>query len=128
MPKRKKSLTVRIPPYVNPRNSWRLQIYGIVGDKKRKLGIRYSKSDKLEDHVHLYFDKQEITFHDIDNRLKDITDALQGRVGGEKSIRKVKPIIPNDNQIYRVIAEKGLISPQSHGWGHLRIKKISMAK
>jgi hypothetical protein len=36
--------------------------------------------------------------------LKDILDALQGRAGGSKKIRRLAPLIPNDSQIYRVIA------------------------
>jgi hypothetical protein len=62
--------------------------------------------------------------HDVDNRLKDILDALQGRAGGPKKKRTLEPIIPNDRQIYRVIMEKGLPPRQSKGFGHLTIRKF----
>lgn len=61
--------------------------------------------------------------HDIDNRLKDIMDALQGRAGGPKSRKALTPIITNHNQIYRVIIEKSAPPKQSHGLGHLTIRK-----
>jgi hypothetical protein len=62
---------------------------------------------------------------DVDNRLKDFLDALQGHVGGGgKKQRMVRPLIPNDNQIFRVIAEKCLPPKQRrHGRGHLTIRK-----
>lgn len=62
-----------------------------------------------------------LSFHDVDNRLKDIMDALQGRAGGSKKIRRWTPIIPNDKQIYRVTIEKALPPKQSKGLGHLVI-------
>lgn len=50
-------------------------------------------------------------------------DALQGRVGGPKAIRRLQQIIPNDHQIYRVVIEKMLPPGQSHGMGLLVIRK-----
>jgi hypothetical protein len=64
-----------------------------------------------------------LSSHDVDNRLKDIMDALQGRAGGSKKIRRCPPIIPNDNQIYRVTVAKALPPKQSKGWGHLVITR-----
>ena len=61
--------------------------------------------------------------HDVDNRLKDIMDALQGRAGGPKNRKPLIPTITNDNQIYRVIIEKLAPPKQSHGLGHLTIRK-----
>ena len=70
-----------------------------------------------------------MSFMDIDNRLKDIMDSLQGHVGGTgKKQRLLKPIIQNDSQIYRVIIEKGLPPRQSHGLGHLIIRKYKRPK
>jgi Holliday junction resolvase RusA-like endonuclease len=61
--------------------------------------------------------------HDVDNRLKDILDALQGRAGGPKSTRKLKAIIPNDSQVFCVTVEKLPAPWQSHGLGHVRVTK-----
>jgi hypothetical protein len=41
--------------------------------------------------------------HDVDNRLKDILDALQGRFGRSKSSRR---LIENDRKVCRVVMEK----------------------
>ena len=64
-----------------------------------------------------------LSSHDVDNKLKDIMDALQGRAGGSKKIRRSPPIIPNDKQIYRVTIEKALPPKQSKGLGHLVITR-----
>jgi len=88
-----------------------------------KTGIAYNPSDKLELRVKLYMDSTAISFHDIDNRLKDIMDALQGRAGGSKKHRILTPIIPNDKQIYCVTIEKALPPKQSKGMGHLVITR-----
>jgi len=90
----------------------------------KERNIYYTTEDKLELIIRLYFDKIKLPFVDTDNRLKDIMDALQGHVGGGvKKARLLKPIIPNDSQIYRVIAEKCLPPKQSHGLRHLMIAK-----
>jgi hypothetical protein len=36
-----------------------------------------------------------LEIHDVDNRLNDVLDALQGRMGGSKAVRKFEPIILN---------------------------------
>jgi hypothetical protein len=42
----------------------------------------------------------------VDNRLKDILDALQGRFGGSKSARSKTRLFENDRQVCRVVIEK----------------------
>ena len=79
--------------------------------------------DKLELIITLYLNHTELRFHDVDNRLKDIMDALQGRAGGPKSERALDPIIPNDHQVFKVTIEKRIPPGQSHGMGHLIIRK-----
>jgi hypothetical protein len=44
--------------------------------------------------------------HDVDNRLKDILDALQARFGGPKSTRRKYRLFQNDRQVSRVVIEK----------------------
>jgi hypothetical protein len=44
----------------------------------------------------------------LDNRLRDVLDALQGFIGDKGKRRALRPIIPNDNQIYGPMAEKRL--------------------
>ncbi len=54
--------------------------------------------------------------HDIDNRLKDILDALQGRVGGSKGKKPLKQIIPNDRQVFRLTGVKKTAETESGFW------------
>jgi hypothetical protein len=115
MPKRKLSLKVRIPEYKSPRNAWRLGIHEAVLEQQEKKGIKYHSSDKLQVIVKLYLRVRKLLITDVDNRLKDILDALQGRAGGPKNIRSLKPIIPNDNQVYN---EKNIIQQHQLIDGH----------
>ena len=64
-----------------------------------------------------------IGFHDVDNRLKDVLDSLQARMGGSKAMRQYQPLIPNDSQVFTVTVTKMLPPPQSHGMGHVTITK-----
>ena len=123
MPKRKLTLKVRIPPYESPRNLWRKEIHKAVVEQEVKTGVRYKPEDKLEVIVRIYLDDRKLHSIDVDNRLKDILDALQGRAGGTKKIATMKPIVPNDRQIYRVTIEKMFPPKQSHGLGHLVVRK-----
>ncbi len=43
--------------------------------------IRYTPKDKLEIYLRLYFREPDLSRIDVDNRLKDVMDALQGQVG-----------------------------------------------
>ena len=123
MAKRRHTLHVRIPPYRHPRNAWRRSIHAEVVTVADSRGVAYLPEDKLELIITLYLDEIGLRFHDVDNRLKDIMDALQGKAGGPKSKRPLKPIIPNDHQVFRVAIEKMLPPGQSHGMGHLVIRK-----
>ncbi len=124
MAKPRLHLRVRIPPYRAPRNAWRRSLNALTGQRQKQAGIWYRESDRLEVHIRLYMDTRSLRSHDVDNRLKDILDALQGRAGGSKRVRLLPAIVPNDRQIYRVSIEKGLAPWQSHGLGHLVIRKF----
>lgn len=125
MSKRRQSLRVRIPPYRPPRNAWRESIHTEILTVAESRGVAYQAEDKLELIITLYLDETGLTLHDVDNRLKDIMDALQGRAGGPKSTHHLKPIIPNDHQVFRVIVEKMLPPRQSRGMGHLVVRKYN---
>ena len=74
--------------------------------------------------VKLYLRGRALEIHDVDNRLNDILDALQGRAGGSKAVRKLKPIILNDRQVYRVVVTKSSPPGQSHGLGHVVVGSL----
>lgn len=123
MAKRPLTLKFRIPPYKTPRNAWRREIYKAVEQARKEADVAYDAADHLQLDVLIYMDESELSFHDVDNRLKDIMDALQGRIGGSKGKRDLPPIIPNDSQFFRVTVEKRLTVPQSLKMGHVVIRK-----
>ena len=124
MPKRPLALKVRIPEYRAPRQAWRRALWHAADTQCRQAGITYRADDVLEIHLRLYLTRSGLFFNDVDNRLKDCLDALQGRTGGARYGPKLPPLIPNDRQIWRVIAEKMLAPPQARGRGHLMIRKL----
>jgi Holliday junction resolvase RusA-like endonuclease len=123
MARRRQTLRIRIPPYRYPRNEWRRAIHAELSKAVTAQAVEYRPEDKLELIVTLYITEDKIGWHDVDNRLKDIMDALQGRAGGPKWERSLRLIVPNDHQIHKVTIEKRTPPPQSHGLGHLIIRK-----
>jgi Holliday junction resolvase RusA-like endonuclease len=124
MPKSSQKLKFRLPEYVSPRNTWRRKIYAAAVAAANKQGVSYPEDAKLAVEVRLYLRGRALEIHDVDNRLKDILDALQGRMGGSKAVRKFAPIIQNDRQVYRVVVTKSLPPKQSLGLGHVSITVV----
>lgn len=124
MPKRPLKLHIRIPPYRGPRSAWRRLIHAAVLDAQQRSAAQYNETDRLEISVRLYMPSSVLTSNDVDNRLKDVLDAVQGRAGGTKRVRTLRAIVPNDRQIFRVIIEKVLPPKQSRGLGHLTIRRL----
>jgi len=119
-------LKVRIPAYKHPRNEWRKEIHEAVWEEMTAKGIRKAsfKDLPLEIRVRIYFDdERDLEIHDVDNMLKDIMDALQGRMGGPKNVHKFKTLIANDKKVYKVSICKQLAPPQSKNMGHLEIRE-----
>ena len=114
----------RIPAYAPPRNAWRQLIHAAARTAARRAAVVYCASDRLAVNVALCFAGTAVELHDVDNRLKDILDALQGRMGGPKSVPPHAPLIPNDRQIYRVSVTTLSPPKQSRGAGHATITRF----
>jgi hypothetical protein len=122
MSKPKLSVRFRIPPYVSPRATWRRQIHEAAERAMRDAAIEYDPGDVLELDVRIYLRGRALEIHDVDNRLKDVMDSLQGHVGGAGKKRSSLPaLIPNDRQVFRVVIEKESPPKQSRGFGHVTI-------
>ena len=80
-------------------------------------------SDVSRSKIRLYIPGKSLKAHDVDNRMKDVMDALQGRAGGLKSERVLAAIILNDCQVYRVTMIKSKPPGQSRGKGYLIVRK-----
>lgn len=124
MAKPKQKLKFRLPEYESPRNAWRKKIHASALKAAKNLGVEYGPEVKLAVEVKLYLRERALEIHDVDNRLKDILDALQGRLGGSKAVRKFEPIILNDRQVYRVVVSKSSPTRQSHGLGHVAVARM----
>lgn len=88
------------------RKGWRIAIHKQVDLINRKHSGAYSIEDKLEVLVRLHLQEPQLTKLDLDNRAQDILDALQGMIGEKGKSGKLKPVIPNDRQIYKLTLEK----------------------
>lgn len=108
MAKRPMKLTVKLPNFQSDSRAWRREMNAAVASARAKTTVRYQRDDKLEVHIKFYLRDRKLTVLDIDNRLKDVLDALQGLLGDKGKKKLLEPIIPNDNQIYRIVAEKRL--------------------
>jgi Holliday junction resolvase RusA-like endonuclease len=105
MAKRALKLSVRIPNFQTDAKAWRRAIHAAVTDVQKRGDVRYAKTDKLQVEICFFLRNPKLTILDLDNRVKDVCDALQGFIY-DKGKGGLKPIIPNDNQIYRLIVEK----------------------
>ena len=104
MAKRRFSITVRLPAYARPRNEWRRRVHAAVLEALARRGVGYRDADRLELRISLALDGRPLALHAIDERVKDVIDALGGRIAGPRSTRRIAPIV-EDGQIARIVLE-----------------------
>jgi Holliday junction resolvase RusA-like endonuclease len=105
MAKVRQTIRAVLPTYQKDRQKWRKQILSNVRKVADENRIRYEPDQLFAVEVILYMDRgKRHDIHDVDNRLKDILDALQGRFRG--SLGKKLRLIANDNKICKAIIEK----------------------
>ena len=125
MAKARASVVVELPGYVAPRTDWRRLIYAAAARAMRRAGVSYRHAPCLQLTVQLRLNQSQLPLHDVDNRLKDIMDALQGCLGGAGKKKRVRqPLIPNDRHIFRVVVEKTRVSPKAPAGGRLKISRF----
>ena len=113
MTKRRRKIECLLPTYQQDHQQWRKEILANVRDAS--AGVEYDSTDELEVVVLLYLNqRKQLGIHDVDNRLKDILDALQGLFGSSRASDAEWRLIENDNQICRVLIEKQKI-PKKFG-------------
>jgi Holliday junction resolvase RusA-like endonuclease len=106
MAKIARTIRTLLPTYQKNRQRWRKQILANVREEATRCGVEYEDDDLLDVEVLLYLTRgKRYAIHDVDNRLKDILDALQGRFRGY-SAKKHRRLIANDNKICRAVIEK----------------------
>lgn len=124
MAKRRFSITATIPAYARPRNEWRRRVHAAVLEAQTRRGVGYRDADRLEVRIALRLDSRPLAIHDIDERVKDILDALAGRIAGPRSKRRIAPIVPEADQIRRVILEKSDGAGRRGSLGELAISRF----
>jgi Holliday junction resolvase RusA-like endonuclease len=116
MAKKAQTISTVLPPYQKDRQQWRRKILDNVLKAAQLARVQYDPDDGLEVVVLLYLSKgKRHKIHDVDNRLKDVLDALQGRFRG--TFGKKFRLIANDNKVCRVLIEKQPIPKRYPGAG-----------
>ena len=105
MAKRRFTISATLASYAPPRNEWRRRVHAAVLEAQTFRGVGYRESDQLEMRVSIFLPSRPLDLHDIDERVKDIVDALEGRIAGRRSRRRIAPIV-SSGQIRRVILER----------------------
>jgi hypothetical protein len=65
-----------------------------------------------------------LDIHEIDERVKDVIDALEGRIAGPRSRRRIAPIVPSSDQIRRIVLEKEPGQARRRALGELAISRF----
>ncbi|HEY6958544.1 MAG TPA: hypothetical protein VI814_06965 [Candidatus Limnocylindria bacterium] len=123
MAKRRFTITATLPAYAPPRNEWRRRVHAAVLEAQTFRGVGYRESDRLELRVSLFLGQRALDVHETDERVKDIVDALEGRIAGRRSRRRIAPIVQS-GQILRLILEKDARVPRGRPLGVLTISRF----
>jgi len=105
MAKRRFTIGATLPAYAPPRNEWRRRIHAAVLDAQTFRGVGYRESDQLELRLSIFLGHRNLDLHDSDERVKDVIDALEGRIAGRRSRRRIAPIV-SSGQIQRIVLER----------------------
>jgi hypothetical protein len=122
MAKRRFTISATLPAYAPPRNEWRRRVHAAVLEAQTFRGVGYGESDQLELRISLFLGQRDLDIHEIDERLKDIVDALEGRIAGRRSRRRIAPIV-TAGQIRRVVIEKDTRTLRGRPLGLLTIAR-----
>src|SRR6266508_97030 len=122
MAKRRFSIVVPLPAYARPRNEWRRRVHAAVLEALARRGVGYHDADRLELRLTLALDRGALSVHAIDDRVKDVIDALGGRIAGPRSERRIAPIV-EDDQIARIVLEQAGVRRRGRTLGELAISR-----
>jgi hypothetical protein len=99
-------------------------VHGAVLDVQTRRGVGYRESDQLEVRISLPLGDRPLDMHEIDERVKDVIDALEGRIAGPRSRRRIAPIVPSADQIRRIVLEKEPRRTRRRALGELSISRF----
>ena len=122
MAKRRFTISATLPAYAPPRNEWRRRAHAAVLDAQTFRGVGYREGDQLELRVSIFLGQRPLDLHEVDERVKDILDALEGRIAGRRSRRHIAPIV-SAGQIRRIILEKDTRTLRGRPYGVLTLAR-----
>ncbi len=123
MAKRRFTFSAVLPPYAPPRNEWRRSLHAAVLEAQAGRGVGYSESDRLEVRIELFLGTRPLAMMDIEERVNDVIDALGGYIAGPRSVRRIAPIVPVEDQIRRIILEKSTRIPRGRPLGQITLAR-----
>jgi hypothetical protein len=122
--KRRFTISAVLPGYTAPSNEWRRRVHAAVLDAQTSRGVGYRESDPLELRIALFLGNRPLDIHEIDERVKDVIDALGGHIAGPRSRRRIAPIVPTPEQIRRIVLERVTYwSQRGRPFGQLTISR-----
>jgi len=120
--KRRFTISATLPAYAPPRNEWRRRVHAAVLEAQTFRGVGYREGDRLELRISLYLGSRPLDVHETDERVKDVVDALEGRIAGRRSRRRIAPIVTAE-QILRVTIERDAHVPRGRPLGMLTLAR-----
>lgn len=135
MAERRTVLQIDLPPYpekgrtldpaLRKRLGWRKAVHANALAARRGRAVRYEPDTPVEVEALIYLSNTQMKWQDVDNLMKDVLDALQGRLGGEgKAPTAHKRVIDNDHSIFRLIVEKRAADTKHLAGGKLTIRPL----
>lgn len=88
-------LHITLPKYTADDAAWAEAIRVAARAEITARGFSYSREDRLQVEL-LFYMRGGLAKRDVDNRIKQVLDALKGTSG----------VFPDDNQVFRIVAEK----------------------
>jgi hypothetical protein len=109
----------RSSPLLKPGVWWRKDTFDRIRAAADKKGIRkYTPKDRLKVTLLFYLTQRQMEHMDVDNLVKHVGDALQGKLGSitpkvrgypHKKRKDDTCVLPNDWQISKWVVEKRLL-------------------
>lgn len=97
-------------------------MHAAVLEAQTVRGVGYRESDQLELRIALHLGQRPLDVHELDERVKDVVDALEGRIAGRRSRRRIAPIV-STGQVKRIVLEKDPGMPRGRPLGVLTIAR-----
>ena len=123
MAKRRFTFSATLPTYAPPRNEWRRRVHAAVLEAQAIRGVGYSENDRLEVRIELFLGSRPLAMLDIEERVNDVIDALGGYIAGPRSDRRIAPIVPNPDQLRRIVLEKSTRIPRGRPLGQITLAR-----